>query len=179
MKNINLKFIDNLNDILPFKDAIWKLLLLCDKDFYPPLSERENDSNGPFKYFESLLVDEAKFVLALDEEKLVGFSIFYHNYYEDLLSQYTPCNYIKIACIDPDYRGQKIASKLNRFIENELPFNLRLPFIVRRTWSSNFPQMSLLQNYGYSLFHSFENDRGNGISTVYFSKCIEPMERIS
>lgn len=179
MKNINLKFIDNLNDILPFKDAIWNLLLLCDGDFYPSLSERENNPLGPHKYFESLFVEEAKFVLALDEDTLVGFSIFYHNYYEDLIAQYTPCNYIKIACIHPDYRGQKIASRFNRFIENELPFELILPFIVRRTWSSNFPQMSLLQNYGYSLFHSFENDRAVGISTVYFSKCIESIERIS
>ncbi|NBI06411.1 GNAT family N-acetyltransferase [Senegalia massiliensis] len=179
MKNINLNFIDNLNDILPFKDAIWNLLLLCDKDFYPTLSERENNPNGPYKYFKSLFIDEAKFLLAFDNKKLVGFSIFYHNYYEDIISQYTPCNYIKIACVHPDYRGQKIASKFNKFIESELPFELSLPFIVRRTWSSNFPQMSLLQNYGYTLFHKFENDRGDGINTVYFSKFIEPIERIS
>ncbi|MGO1368903.1 MAG: GNAT family N-acetyltransferase [Senegalia sp. (in: firmicutes)] len=179
MKNIDLIFIDNLNDIIPFKESIWNLLLLCNNDFFPPLTERENNPNGPFKYFKSLFIDEAKFILALDKGKLVGFSIFFHNYYDDIISQYTPCNYVKLACIHPYYRGQKIASRFNRFIEEGLPFELSLPFIVRRTWSSNFPQMSLLQNYGYNLFHSFENDRGIGVNTVYFSKCIESIERIS
>ncbi|MBS4538640.1 GNAT family N-acetyltransferase [Clostridium sp. D2Q-11] len=176
---ITLKFINNLFDILPFKDTMWELLCLCDKDFYPPLSTRENNPLGPTKYFEGLFTDKSNFILAFSKDKLVGFSIFYHNYYEDLIAQYTPCNYVKIACVHPEHRGQKIASRFNRFIEEQLPFELVLPFIVRRTWSSNFPQMRLLQNYGYTLFHMFENDRGDGISTVFFSKCIQPMEAIS
>ncbi|MBS4534077.1 GNAT family N-acetyltransferase [Clostridium sp. D2Q-14] len=176
---VKLKFIDNLIEILPFKDSIWEILLLCDKDFYPPLSSRENNPLGPINYFECLFTDTSKFILALDESKLVGFSIFYHNYYEDLIAKYTPCNYVKIACVHPEYRGQKIASKFNRFIEQKLPDDLILPFIVRRTWSSNFPQMRLLKNYGYTLFHMFENDRGDDISTVYFAKCIQPIEVIS
>jgi len=127
----NLKFISNIIEILPYKEKMWELLCLCDKDFYPPLSTRENNPLGPTKYFEGLFNDKSKFILAFSEERLVGFSIFYHNYYEDVIAQYTPCNYVKVACVHPDFRGQKIASRFNRFIEQELPFELTLPISLR------------------------------------------------
>lgn len=176
---IKIKFIDNLMDIFPFRKELWNLLLLCDKDFLPSLSSRENNPKGPIRYFEELFKDNSKFILAFSGNKLVGFSIFYHNYYEDLISTFTPCNYIKIACVHPEYRGLKIASMLNQFIEEDLPENLVLPHIVRRTWSTNTPQLGLLQKYGYNLIHEINNDRGNNISTVYFAKCMLSLKAIS
>ncbi|WP_425447427.1 GNAT family N-acetyltransferase [Dethiothermospora halolimnae] len=169
---IRLSFFDNNKDILTFKSQMWDLISLCDKDFFPTLSSRENSKNGPIKYFESLFSPNARYVLALVEDKVVGFSVFFHNYYEDLISDYTPCNYIKIACVHPDYRGLRIATMFNTFIEEQLPQNLVLPYIVRRTWSANTPQLKLLNRFGYKLIHKFDNDRGNNVSTVYFAKPI-------
>lgn len=167
---IRIEFFDNNLAVLPFKSQMWDLLRLCDNDFFPSLSSRENSPNGPIQYFEGLFTENAKYLLAFDEEQLLGFSIFSHNYFEDLISQFTPCNYIKIACVHPTYRGMKIASKFNKFLEEDLPHNLVLPYIVRRTWSTNIPQLSILKRNGYNLIHQFNNDRGNNISTVYFAK---------
>ncbi|WP_081627963.1 GNAT family N-acetyltransferase [Caldisalinibacter kiritimatiensis] len=173
MNKIKILFIDNNIDILAFKAQMWDLLCMCDKDFYPTLSSRENSTNGPVKYFEGLFIENAKYVLAFMEEQLVGFSIFFHDYYEELIAQYTPCNYVKVACVHPSYRGLGIATMLNNFIENQLPTDLVLPYIVRRTWSSNIPQLKVLEKFGYKLIHKFDNDRGDNISTVYFAKFIE------
>ncbi|WP_202710747.1 GNAT family N-acetyltransferase [Sporosalibacterium faouarense] len=170
---IKFNFVDNVNDIAPYKAQMWELLCLCDKDFYPSLSSRENNDVGPVNYFEGLFLDNAKFLLAFAEEQLVGFSVFLHDYFEPLIAKFTPCNYIKIACVHPSYRGLRIASSFNSFIEENLPTNLVMPYIVRRTWSTNFPQLKLLERNGYNLVHKFENDRGNNISTVYFAKLLE------
>lgn len=170
---VKILFFDNSKDILAFKPQMWDLLCLCDKDFYPTLSSRENSINGPIKYFESLFLENVKYVLAFMEEQLVGFSIFFHNYYEELIAQFTPCNYVKVACVHPSFRGLGIASMLNNFIETQLPSNLVLPYIVRRTWSSNLPQLRLLEKFGYKLIHKHHNDRGDNISTVYFAKFID------
>jgi len=167
---IELTFIDNLTDIIPFKEQMWELIKLSDKDYFPSLSSRENSNNGPVKYFKGLFTDSSKFVLASIENKIVGFSVFFNNYYEDLISPYTPCNYVKLACIHPSYRGLRIGSTLNKFIEEQIPEDLKLPYIVRRTWSTNTPQIKLLQRFGYNLIHKIEGDRGFGISTVFFAK---------
>lgn len=169
---IKILFIENNKDILAYKSKMWELICLCDKDFFPALSTRENSLDGPKKYFEGLFIKEAKFLLAFSEEKLIGFSIFFHNYFDKLITKFTPCNYIKIACVHPDYRGLRIASTFNNFIEEKLPSYLVLPYIVRRTWSTNVPQLRLLENNGYSLIHKSDNDRGNNVSTVYFAKLI-------
>jgi ribosomal protein S18 acetylase RimI-like enzyme len=172
VNDIRILFFDNNKDILAFKAQMWDLLCMCDKEFYPTLSSRENSTVGPVKYFEGLFTENARYVLAFIEEQLVGFSVFLHNYYEELISQFTPCNYVKVACVHPSFRGLGIASKINDFIENQLPYNLVLPYIVRRTWSTNLPQLRLLEKFGYTLIHKFDNDRGNNISTVYFAKFI-------
>lgn len=170
---VKLHFIDKIEDVLPFKSHLWDLLNICDNDFFPPLSYRENNPIGPVNYFEGLFIENAKFLLAFAEESLVGFSIFFHNYFEELIAQFTPCNYVKIACVHPNYRGLRIASTFNQFIEEQLPSNLKLPYIVRRTWSTNTPQLNILNRYGYNLIHQFTNDRGENISTVYFAKLMQ------
>lgn len=170
---IRITFFDNITNVLPFKAQIWNLINLCDKDFFPALSSREMSLNGPVNYFEELFVENAKFLLAFLEEQVVGFSIFFHNHFEELIAPFTPCNYIKIACVHPDYRGLRIASSFNQFIEEQLPEDLTLPYVVRRTWSTNLPQVKLLSRFGYDLIHQFDNDRGNGISTVYFAKMMQ------
>lgn len=165
---IRITFFDNVTNVLPFKAQIWDLINLCDKDFFPALSYREMRLNGPVNYFEELFVENAKFLLAFLEEQVVGFSVFFHNHFEDLIAPHAPCNYIKIACIHSDYRGLRIASSFNQFIEEQLPENVTLSYIARRTWSTK-----LLSRFGYDLMHQFDNDRGNEISTVYFAKFMQ------
>ncbi len=42
-KNISIKFFEKLTDE-KIKDETWKILCECDKEFYPPLSERKTFS---------------------------------------------------------------------------------------------------------------------------------------
>lgn len=174
---MNIVFFENINDVLPYRSQIWNLLKICDHDFCPTLSSREESDNGPELYFEGLFTDYAKFQLAFDGLEVIGFSIFFHNYYSEEIANYTPCNYVKIACVHPDYRGLGIASAFNRFIENELPRHLGCAFIVRRTWTHNIVQVHLLEKNGYEVFLKYDNDRGGGNSTVYYYKVMEPKDR--
>lgn len=152
---------------------MWDLIKICDHDFSPTLSSREKSLHGPVTYFEGLFNDQSKIQLAFDQQVVVGFSIFYHNYESQEIQDYTPCNYVKIACVHPDYRGEGIASAFNKFIESKLPVHLQCPYIVRRTWTNNLIQVYLLEKNGYQVFLTHDNDRGFGNSTVYYYKVME------
>jgi ribosomal protein S18 acetylase RimI-like enzyme len=42
--------------------------------------------------------------------------------------------------------------------------------IFTRTWSTNTAHISILKKYNFREIHRIENDRGEGIDTVYFSR---------
>lgn len=171
--------INRLDILDAYKDDLWNLLFICDNDFTPPLSERESSLIGPIKYFNSLFTENLIAVLAYNKRILVGFSLFYDQYNDENINIKENYTYIKIACIHPHYRGKGIASTFNDIIEVYVLDNKLPNLIIRRTWSTNYPQLKILQTKGYELFKQLENDRDNGVSTVYFRKrIIKPVAKL-
>ncbi len=167
----DIQLIEDFGEILALKESLWQLLLICDQDFYPPLSQREGSLEGPKEYFEGLFSDQMKLIVVKEEGVMIAFWIFYPDYRGDeYVACDEPCHYIKIGCVHPDYRNTKIGSMVNDFIERSLPETLRRPLIMRRTWSTNTPQIRILEKNGYEPFFKLDRDRPGGVSTMYFRK---------
>lgn len=156
---------------------IYNLLVACDDEFCPPLSQRysthqaelsphdapaSQPANGPLLYFNEM--KQQSFVLAREDGRLVGFL----SYIADHRIPYAdePSAYISTVLVDPRDRGKGIGSSLYAYLENELHPGL----ITLRTWSTNKSQIALLHKRGYEVIKVLENDRGDGIDTVYFAK---------
>lgn len=161
------------------KKDIWELLLLADKEFIPPLSEREstvqqgleptNDSTKkvPRAYFEELVQQE--FLLASTNDRVIGFFSYISNHTVKLQAgEKILADYVSTIIVHPDYRRGGIAEKFyERMIDSKDSGN-----IVTRTWSSNFAHLRLLQKLGFQNVLTVTDDRGTGIDTVYMCKSI-------
>lgn len=144
-----------------------KLLQRCDSDFFPPLSERVNyetiKTAAPSnRYFDE--VTEQSAILAFNYGRLVGLMLFTNK------DSYTPPvdvnfeTYVSTTLVDPEYRGFGVATAMNELLEST---DGVFP-ILRRTWTTNAVNRSLLVNRGFRVVKEFPNDRGNGIGTVYY-----------
>ena len=155
------------------KDAIWRLLCESDREFFPPLSCRASTTQSEFKseiapdtpraYFNKMI--KQTFLLAYQEELLVGFLSFIHNYanknilFHQQVVQSKQNNYITTICVDCESRNHGIAQKLYNAIEACLPIWLQTHFVSTRTWSANIPQINLLTKRGYALCKRITNNR--------------------
>lgn len=162
-----------------YKKDIYDLMVLCDQDFVPPLSARNSSSQkdltsytmsetGPITYFNEMI--QQHFVLAFDQDKVVGFMTFKPNF--DCLD-YKDTIYATTSIVHPDYRGNHFLSKFYDTLEHQLPEGIRKDYVTLRTWSGNEKQFYMLEKRGYKQIKVLKNDRGEGIDTVYFAKkCI-------
>jgi ribosomal protein S18 acetylase RimI-like enzyme len=172
------------------KDAIWSLLCRSEDEFFPPLSCRasttqseltkERESAPPRAYFNQMIKQD--FLLAFQEESLVGFLSFIHNYtnknilYNDRVVHRDLNNYITTICVDSGSRKHGIAHQLYSSIEACLPECLQTRFVSTRTWSSNKAQNALLRKRGYTMCKRIEDDRkflGITDDTLYFIKEVQ------
>jgi ribosomal protein S18 acetylase RimI-like enzyme len=164
-----------------FLSQIYRLLLDCDKEFLPPLSSRKTSYQSnllytstktePTEYFNELLSQH--FIIAHEDMKLLGFTSFRNNYECEELKNVGPSNYATTTCVSLDYRNKGVAQRLYKHLEDWIPLQLKLPYITRRTWSTNLNQIHLFEKLGYKLLHQLDNHRGQGIHTVYYGKPIE------
>lgn len=182
MEDCLIKFIgvpDRENE----KKEIWQLLLACDRDFIPPLSQRVSStqkkwnkelrsdfSEGPREYFDELMGQQ--FLILRKNQKLIGFLTFKHHEDSVEVPGCLVTNYITTLCIDPAYRGMGLAEQLYSFMEQKLPKEMEAPCLSLRTWSTNYAQLHLLKKRGYVSYKRLLNDRGKGIDTIYFYKII-------
>lgn len=169
------------------KEAIWSLLCQADEEFFPPLSCRvsttqaelvkERKPEAPHAYFNQMIIQE--FLLAFQEETLVGFLSFIHKYsnknilYNDQVVDRDQNNYITTICVYPRLRKHGIANQLYTSIEAFLPESLQTRFVSTRTWSSNKAQNALLAKRGYTMCQRIARDReflGTANDTLYFIK---------
>jgi hypothetical protein len=51
------------------------------------------------------------------------------------------------------------------------------PYATTRTWSTNASHLDLLDELGFDLIKRVEDDRGDGIDTVYYGIEIDEFER--
>ena len=103
-----------------YKKDILDLMILCDKEFVPPLSARKSTTQTdlapseekgiPTEYFNNILNQFN--LLAIEDGVVVGFMSFKKNYVcENISSEYAPNLYVTTIVVHPDYRHQGIAAK--------------------------------------------------------------------
>jgi ribosomal protein S18 acetylase RimI-like enzyme len=171
-------FYVNPHNVLDYRNDIWALLVHCNNDFIPALSERDRSSgawlsptdvtNLPKEYFASLL--ENHFIFAEVRNKIVGFTCFKNRFTIDGLDSLGETNYVSTTCVYDAFRGNGVATALYKFLEVDIPDDIKLAWITRRTWSTNLNQIHLFDKLGYSLLLQLDNHRGEGINTVYYGK---------
>lgn len=152
-----------------------ELLCASDKEFIPPLSERKgttqqsfsekkDDNTGLTLYYQQMLQQE--FILAIENEKVVGFLTFIPDHILDLESNKYKCDYVSTVIVSSESRGAGIARKMyHALFENRKGNNF-----ATRTWSTNYSHMHLLKKMEFELVALLPNDRGEGIDTVYYFK---------
>lgn len=159
-----------------YYDEILKMLYDADKEFVPPLSSRssstqsvltdtERKTDGVLSYFESL--KKQRFLVATDNDKLLGFVSFRENYSNDIIKgKDLPNIYISTLIVKPEGRGKG----LTKLMYKELLKIYLDRLVFTRTWSTNFAHIKILSYFGFETLKTLKNDRGNGIDTIYFKK---------
>jgi ribosomal protein S18 acetylase RimI-like enzyme len=166
--------VEQLNDAQ--KEEVWKLLVLTDEEFVPTLSSRNStvqtilktneqiDLKSPIAYFEALA--DQYFILALDNQRVIGFLSYIPNHNVQLTAnENLISNYVSTIIVNPTYRSQGITVALYDFLMKQTNKT-----IATRTWSTNYAHLKILEKLGFKNVLTIENDRGNGIDTVYFAR---------
>lgn len=159
-----------------YSRQVRELLKLADREFVPPLSTRGSSTQadlsaaqaleaGVDAYFETMQTQPV--VLAIENEKCLGFMAFKENYTCSEIGEDTlPNLYASTCVVHPEGRGQGL---MQRFYEKMLelfPGNN----ICTRTWHTNFAHLRVLEKLGFSQIARLKDHRGPGMDTVYFLK---------
>ncbi len=176
--NISIRFYERLTDT-KIRDEVWKILCECDKEFYPPLSERKiqgsllelnckarTTDKLPYLYFKSMI--KQNFLIAyMDNRYVVGFMAFIFNTKPKGFN--INCNYYTTLCVRKSNRQKGIATGLLTF---DLPDSFKSEIILTRTWSLNYPIIKALNKSGFAIKKVSANDSDKGVDTLYFQKII-------
>lgn len=175
--NMNFLLFDSLGDS-QFRSQVYELLKKCDKEFVPPLSQRNSTSQkrlvgaaldreeAPKSYFLELCNQPV--IICQAEGKLLGFMSFINNYTCQDVENATPGIYVTTIIVDPDHRGQSLTEKM--YAELIELATARGKHISTRTWSTNCAHITILARLGFYELLRIENGRGEGIDTVYYRK---------
>lgn len=159
-----------------YDGEILEMLTEGDEEFVPPLSARSSTtqsdlsggtkaSNGVLNYFNEL--KKQKILVAVEDEKLIGFVSFKENFINDKIDECElPNIYISTLLVAESGRGKGLTGKMYEFLFNEYEDSN----VFTRTWSTNYAHIKILSKFGFETITVLENDRGKGIDTVYFKK---------
>jgi ribosomal protein S18 acetylase RimI-like enzyme len=176
---IQMEFYECIEEQNKLED-IWEILCECDKEFIPALSSRESSYQSnlqvednldvlPHLYYEEII--KQHFILAVDDEKVIGFMTFKSNYRCQELKDFTPSNYITTICVKKEYRNKGITGVFYKIIQSaQMPTEVRMPYISTRTWSLNHAHIHILESIGFEESERLMNHRGDGVDTIYFAK---------
>ena len=157
-------------------DDVYRMLELADNEFVPPLSSRSSSTQRDFlentknrdgirKYFEQL--KNQRFAVALEDGVLIAFVSYKENHSCVEISQKElPNIYISTLIVSPNARGKGVTKALYSRIFSEY----ETVNVFTRTWSTNIAHIKILEKYGFEVVKVLEDDRGNGIDTIYFKK---------
>ncbi len=160
---------------LKYSADVKELLRLSDKEFIPPLSARDDTSQTdfitetkkatePVSYYMSLC-SQLNF-LVIDNEQVVGLMSYVCDYMSEATMKDMPNIYISTLIVHPAMRRRGIANKLySRMLKK---YNNR--YIFTRTWSTNTGHIRILSNLKFYEHLRLEDNRGEGIDTVYFRR---------
>ncbi|SFB09138.1 MULTISPECIES: GNAT family N-acetyltransferase [unclassified Bacillus (in: firmicutes)] len=175
------QFYEGLKDP-SLKEEVWEILCECDKEFIPHLSSRESSVQSmltvnktteqkPKLYFNEML--QQHFILCQDEEsgRVVAFLSYRNQYDADELKDHNPSNYITTICTTKSYRNKGITRTFYEIIfSDQLPEQLRMPYVTTRTWSTNDSHIHILNSLDFDKVRILKNHRGENVDTIYFSK---------
>lgn len=168
---MEMKLVTKLTDekiLLQLRD----LLILGDKEFIPPLSARSSTTqqglgsakgNGIDSYFEEM--KNQSFVLALEGDRLAGFMSFKIDHQGAHIPEGKSL-YASTSIVHPDFRGQGLMTGFYKEMIRSFPDRP----IYTRTWHENFGHLKVLGKLGFCQTEFLENDRGEGIHTVYYAR---------
>ncbi|MCR5716432.1 MAG: GNAT family N-acetyltransferase [Lachnospiraceae bacterium] len=158
-----------------YEEDVRQLLYGADHEFVPPLSSRNDTTQAsllpgkasgqpPVSYFETMR--HQSFLLAIDNDRVVGFLSFIPAHTVQLQETACLCSYVSTIIVDPAYRGRALTILLYQKL-----FEITQdPSVVTRTWSQNIAHLTILHRLGFALVMTLPNDRGEGIDTVYYQK---------
>ncbi len=157
-----------------YLNDIKNLLILCDNEFVPKLSDRisttqtdldveKTEMQIPEEYFNAISSQQA--ILAIENHKVVGFMSFRENYVcEHISEEYSPNIYITTIIVHPQYRNKGIAGMFYSKLMKKFAHH----FLFTRTWSTNDSHIRILRAIGFHEHCYLNNDRGENIDTVYY-----------
>ena len=157
-----------------YYEEILGMLKAADNEFVPPLSARNSTTqknltdtkstpDGIQMYFEEM--KKQRFAVALDEGRLIAFMSFRENYTTDVIKD-IPNVYLSTLIVKPEGRGRRVTQTMYEKLFEAYPESS----VFTRTWSTNVAHTKILSCLGFENFKTIENDRGEGIDTVYFVK---------
>lgn len=157
-----------------YSNEIFEMVRTGEKDFVPPLSSRssttqtnltggEGSLDGVVSYFNEMI--KQKFACAVEDNKILGFVSFKENYLTDAYNK-TPNIYLSTLILKPEARGKNLTFNMYDYLFNVV---YSKSSIYTRTWSTNAPHIKILSKFNFQEILRKENDRGEGIDTVYYA----------
>lgn len=155
---------------------IYSLLEEGDREFFPPLSCRSSTTqknltgihksvDGIKNYFEEM--KKQNILVAVEDDKLLGFVSFKENLVTDVIPEKeSPNIYISTLIVSPDARGMGLTRKMYEYLFD----TYKQSNVFTRTWSTNTAHINILSKFGFDIYKTIENDRAEGVHTVYFKK---------
>lgn len=159
-----------------YYDEILEMLYAGDKDFVPPLSARSSttqsdltssssNEDGVRLYFNEM--KKQRFLVATEGETLLAFVSFKENYTNSAIDEnLLPNIYISTLIVKPEARGKHLTQTMYDMLFKAFADRN----ILTRTWSTNAAHIRILSKFDFKTLSILENDRGQGIDTIYFIK---------
>ena len=174
---MEIRILDQTEQESIYADA-YAMLAAADHEFVPPLSARNSSTqqdltgsaaNGSVAlYFENL--KSQRFAAAFEDGELIAFVSYRENYFCPQISpEDAPNIYLSTLVASPAARGKGITKALYSKLFSEYENS----YVFTRTWSTNIAHIKILRYFGFETLTVLENDRGNGIDTIYFKKAIK------
>jgi len=188
-------YIDRDKDLLSFEvleddvakkeaeQGLRNIIFEIDYEFVPPLSYRKSttssfgtemiDHNRPEEYLAGVLDQEIIVSRKKYDNQIIGFVSYKPNHIIKTKEEKSIiCYYVTTIGVTKGSRGHGISNQFYKNIEEIVKGQTESKFVATRTWSTNKTHIRILKNLGYENVLTIENDRGNGIHTVYFAKKI-------
>lgn len=174
---MELLFFKRLHDTA-YQLQVYELLKKCDREFVPPLSDRESTTQSnlhasgadahrePKRYFEQLC--QQSVILAVNQKQVLGFMSFREKHICEDVRDGVETAYVTTIIVDPQHRGQGLTRQMYQSLMDHTR-GAHLP-ISTRTWSTNHAHIKVLSRLGFREILRIRDGRGPGIDTVYFRK---------
>lgn len=163
----------NINEIGDWENDIFSMILSCDEEFLPPLTQKrvitgeENKKDLIRKYIEEKR-DTNAYILVYEGNEIIGFVNYIENFY---LEGFPFSLHIDTICIARNYRGIGISQILYNKIE-EIAEEKNINYITLGTWSTHNIQKYLMNKMNYKIWLQKKDGKTKGIDHLIYGKKI-------